>query len=196
MPKPKEFSIMTKDRLMTYTFVALIVLAAISYLSFGLDSLIVALITVGVAVAVDLLLHKVAADSPLNIMSAAVFGLIVALSYTLGLPAMGAGATYPLVATMQGTGIYLFPALISLIGMVLFKKLQKRKRVNPAAAAKLLVLVFMLSVALLPAEHTSMFPSLTSSLALNPADPGDIMAAPAFGLALQQWKYGPRDRHQ
>ena len=186
MPKPKEFSIMTKDRLMTYTFVALIVLAAISYLSFGLDSLIVALITVGVAVAVDLLLHKVAADSPLNIMSAAVFGLIVALSYTLGLPAMGAGATYPLVATMQGTGIYLFPALISLIGMVLFKKLQKRKRVNPAAAAKLLVLVFMLSVALLPAEHTSMFPSLTSSLALNPADPGDIMAAPAFGLALQQ----------
>lgn len=187
MSKPKEYASMTKDKLMTYTFVALVVLTAISFVSFGFDSLIVALISVGVAVGIDLLLHKVVEDSPLNIMSAAVFGLIVALSFSLGLPTMGAGATYPLIITMQGTGLYIFPALISLIGMVLFKKIQGlrgRKLVNPAAAAKLLVLVFILSVALLPSEHTDLFPSLTSALSLNTAAEGQM--APPFGLALQQ----------
>lgn len=184
MSKPKEYSPMTKDKLMTYTFIALAVLTAISVLSFGYDSLIVALIAVGVAVAIDLLLHKVCADSPLNLMSAAVFGLIVALSYTLGLPTMGFETTYPLNMTMQGAGLYIFPTFISMVGMVLFKKLQKRKRVNPAAAAKLLVLVFLLSTALLPTEHTDMFPSLASPLSLNTAPEGSM--APPFGLALQQ----------
>ncbi len=184
MSKPKEYASITKDKLMTYTFIALAVLAAISYLAFGFDSLIVALVAVGVAVGIDLLLHKVAADSPLNIMSAAVFGLIVALSYTLGLPTMGWDTTYPLNETMQGAGLYIYPALISMVGMVLFKKLQKRKRVNPAAAAKLLVLVFLLSVALLPSEHTDMFPSLASPLTLNSFAEGSM--APPFGGAMEQ----------
>jgi electron transport complex protein RnfD len=184
MSKPKEYSPMTKDKLMTYTFVALAVLTAISVLSFGYNSLIVALIALGVAVAIDLLLHKVCADSPLNLMSAAVFGLIVALSYTLGLPTMGFETAYPLNVTMQGAGLFIYPALISMVGMVLFKKLQKRKRVNPAAAAKLLVLVFLLSTALMPSEHTDMFPSLASPLSLNTAPEGAM--TPPFGLALQQ----------
>ena len=184
MSKPKEYASMTKDKLMTYTFIALAVLTAISYLAFGFDSLIVALVALGVAVGIDLLLHKVAADSPLNIMSAAVFGLIVALSYTLGLPTMGWDTTYALNATMQGAGLYIYPALISMVGMVLFKKLQKRKRVNPAAAAKLLVLVFLLSTALLPSEHVDMFPSLASPLTLNSFAEGSM--APPFGGACQQ----------
>jgi electron transport complex protein RnfD len=184
MSKPKEYASMTKDKLMTYTFIALAVLTAISYLAFGFDSLIVALVAVGVAVGIDLLLHKVAADSQLNIMSAAVFGLIVALSYTLGLPTMGWDTTYALNATMQGAGLYIYPALISMVGMVLFKKIQKRKRVNPAAAAKLLVLVFLLSTALLPSEHVDMFPSLASPLSLNNFAEGSM--APPFGGAMQQ----------
>ncbi|MEM2098272.1 MAG: RnfABCDGE type electron transport complex subunit D [Candidatus Bathyarchaeia archaeon] len=183
MSKPKEYSPMTKDKLMLYTFIALAILTAISTLSFSYYSLIVAAISVLVAIAIDLLLHKVTADSQLNIPSAAVFGLIVALSYTLGLPTMGAQATYPTNMTMQGTGIYIFPALISMVGMVLFKKLQGlrgKKLVNPAAAAKLIVLLFIMSVALLPSEHSGMFPSLTSSLSLNSGQPIP------FGPALQQ----------
>jgi electron transport complex protein RnfD len=183
MSKPKEYSWMTKDKLMTYTFIALAILTATSVLSFGYSSIIVALIAVGVALGVDYLLAKVTADSPLNLMSAAVFGLIVSGSYTLGLPAMGVSATYPTNATMQGAGLYIYPALISLVGMVLFKKVQGiggRKYVNPAAAAKLVVLVFLFSVALLPVEHTQMFPVLTSPLSLNAGTPLP------FGLALQQ----------
>ncbi len=186
MSKPKEFSSMTKDKLMLYTFIALAVLTAISVLSFGYNSLIVALVSVGVAVGIDLLLAKVAADSPLNLMSAAVFGLIVALSYTLGLPTQGANATYPTNITMQGAGLYIFPALISMVGMVLLKKIQGlkgRKFVNPAAAAKLLVLIFIMAVALMPAEHPgtnlSMIPSLTTPLSLNSGTPLP------FGLSLQ-----------
>jgi Na+-translocating ferredoxin:NAD+ oxidoreductase RnfD subunit len=86
MSKVEEYSAMTKDRLMIYTFVALLVLVGISAVSFGITSLIIAAIAVLVAVGIDLLLAKVAVDSQMNIMSAAVFGLIVALSYSIGLP--------------------------------------------------------------------------------------------------------------
>jgi electron transport complex protein RnfD len=187
MSKPKEYSWMTKDKLMTYTFIALAALTAISVLSFGYLPIIIALIAVGVAVGIDALLSKVTADSQLNLMSAAVFGLIVTDSYTLGLPTLGvAGTAYPVNITMQGAGLYLFPALISMVGMVLFKKLARikgRKYVNPAATAKLLVLVFLFGVALIPVEHTNMFPSLTSSLSINSMPAGQSIP---FGLALQQ----------
>ena len=53
--------------------------------------LINALIAIGVAVGIDALLHKVASDSELNIWSAAVFGLIVTLSFSLGVPSMAQG---------------------------------------------------------------------------------------------------------
>ena len=101
MSKPKEYSWMTKDKLMTYTFIALLILAVITsllwsqvtpyepatlqpFMNLGLTAAINCIIAVGIAVGVDALLYKVTSDSPLNLMSAAVFGLIVALSYTLG----------------------------------------------------------------------------------------------------------------
>jgi electron transport complex protein RnfD len=173
MSKPKEYSWMTKDKLMLYTLIALAVLAGLSTLTFGFDAIIVALVSVGVALGVDLLISKVAADSTLNLPSAAVFGLVVACSYTLGLPTLGfEGTTYPVNITMQGAGLYIFPALISLIGMAVFKKaFISRKFVNPAATAKLIVLLFLVFVALIPNEHSSMFPSLTSSVSLNGGTP-------------------------
>jgi len=81
---------MTKDLLMQYTFIALCILAAVSFISFGLDSLIISAISVLVAVACDYLLSLVMGKKgPLDTMSAAVFGLIVAMSYSLGMaPAM------------------------------------------------------------------------------------------------------------
>jgi electron transport complex protein RnfD len=185
MSKPKEYSWMTKDKFMLYTLVALAVLTGIAVIPFGYSVVIIALVAVGVALGIDVLLAKITADSPLNLMSAAVFGLVVTNSYTLGLPAMGFAATYPLNVTMQGIGLYVYPALISAVGMVAFKKVQGiggRKYVNPAAAAKLLVLVFLLPVALVPVEHSQMFPPLTTSLGLN----SGIATAPPFGLALQQ----------
>ena len=167
MSKVKEYSGMTKDKLMIYTLGALIVLAAISVITFGIDSIIISVIAVLVAVGVDYLISKVAVDSQLNTASAAVFGLIVALSYSLGSPVV---ATED-IAILAGYGQYLFPAVISAVGLVLFKKIQGiggRKYVNPAAAAKLLVLIFMLAPALMPVDHTML--SLTSSTSLGEPD--------------------------
>ena len=152
MSKVKEYSVMTKDRLMTYTFVALLVLVGVSAISFGITSLIVAAIAVLVAVGIDLLLAKVAVDSQINIMSAAVFGLIVALSYSLGLPTMRTIEALPLTAP----DAYVWVAFISAVGMTLFKKLQGllgRKYVNPAATAKLLVFLPFLDTVLMAKDH-------------------------------------------
>jgi len=154
MSKPKEFSPMTKDKLMTYTFIALLVLTVVSYISFGVTSLIAAALAVLVAVGIDALIHKVTVDSPLNTMSAAVFGLIVALSYTMGKPLMASADVLPLVEP----DAYLYVVLISAVGMVLFKKIQGsagRKFVNPAAAAKLVVLFPFLTTVLIPSDHLS-----------------------------------------
>jgi electron transport complex protein RnfD len=152
MSKLKEYSAMTKDRLMLYTFVALLVLVGVSYLSWGVTPLIISAIAVLVAVGIDLLIAKVAEDSQLNTMSAAVFGLIVALSYSLGLPLMN---TNPLGA-LNEVDSYYFVMFITAVGMVLFKKVQGmagRKYVNPAAAAKLLIFLPFLGTILLPKDH-------------------------------------------
>jgi H+/Na+-translocating ferredoxin:NAD+ oxidoreductase subunit D len=173
MSKPKEYSWMTKDKLMLYTFVALLAIAiitiamwwnvfAVTYvsggtlvqigMSYGLTVLINCLIAVGIAVGIDALLYKVASDSPLNTMSAAVFGLIVSLSYTIGEPIMRSGEVLPLL----GPDSFLYIALITIVGMVLFKKIQglKRKYVNPAAAAKLIVLGLVgIFTVLIPSDH-------------------------------------------
>jgi len=187
MSKPKDYSWMTKDKLMLYTFIALAILTGISTLSFSYTPIIIAVISVGIAVLIDFGLSKLASDSKLNIMSAAVFGLIVTNSYSLGLPTLGAAATYPLNATMQGNGLYFYPALITIVGMVLFKKAlnsKGRKYVNPAATAKLIILVFLFAIALTPVEHTSMIPNLNSALSLNTGPSGSMV--PPFGLAVQQ----------
>ena len=169
MSKVKEYSWMTKDKLMTYTFIALLVLAVVTIvlwwdvqaldvmtlepigMQYGLTVLINCLIAVGIAVGIDALLYKVASDSPLNLMSAAVFGLIVSLSYTIGEPVMRVAEIAPLF----GPDAFAYVALITVIGMVVFKKIQAaRKYVNPAAAAKLVVLGFAgLFTLLLPSDH-------------------------------------------
>jgi H+/Na+-translocating ferredoxin:NAD+ oxidoreductase subunit D len=172
---------MTKDKLMTYTFIALLILAIITailwspitpfstvtnteFMNLGLSVAINCIIAVGIAVAIDALFYKVAADSPLNTMSAAVFGLIVALSYTMGVP--GVATIEASMMPLVGPDSFVYVALISLVGMVLFKKLQGlagRKYVNPAAAAKLLVLLPFLYVIFIPQDH-SLIPSLTTQL--------------------------------
>jgi len=85
-------------------------------------------------------------------MSAAVFGLIVALSYSLGLPTM---ASEP-IGALNAPDAYLWVAFISTVGMVLFKKIQGlagRKYVNPAAAAKLVVFIPFIDTVLLAKDH-------------------------------------------
>ena len=170
MSKPIEYSSMTKDKLMTYTFIALAAIAATTIvlwwgvtprdpltnaevgMQYGLTVLINCLIAVGIAVGIDTLLYKTASDSQLNTMSAAVFGLIVALSYTIGEPSMRVTEVLPLF----GPQAFIYVALITLIGMVLFKKLQGlkgRKFVNPAAAAKLLTLLPFVGSTLLISDH-------------------------------------------
>ena len=154
---------MTKDLLMQYTLLALAVIAFLSYLAFGLDSLIVTLISVGVAIGCDFLLSKVmGSKGPKNTNSAIVFGLIVALSYTLGEPQlMTTGVIYP--GLSEGIEKFLYPAVISAVGLIVFKKIQGlagRKYVNPAAIAKLLLfgLLFLPMFTdvnfLVPTDHT------------------------------------------
>lgn len=169
MSKPKEYSFMTKDKLMTYTFVALLVITVISAAlwsqvttpsgwNLGLTVGIVALIAVGVAVGVDAFLHKIAADSQLNTMSSAVFGLIVALSYSLGVPGMAQASDVVPQDLLSAPQAFIYVAFISLVGLVLFKKLQGgRKLVNPAAAAKFIVLLPFLTTAFLAKDHFATF---------------------------------------
>jgi len=160
MSKMKEFSWMTKNKLMTYTFMALAILAIMSAVAWWPTSIIVSIIAVVVAVALDYLLSLVMKDKgPINTMSAAVFGLIVALSYTLATPSSPLMATYtgtlellPLTAPMA----YVYIAVIVAVGMIFFKKLQGllgRKYVNPAAAAKLVVFLPFLYTVLLTNAH-------------------------------------------
>ena len=182
MSKLKEYSTMTKDKLMTYTFIALLILAIItaviwsqatpidtvthkSLMNLGLTVVIDCIIAVGIAVGIDALLYKVASDSPLNTMSAAVFGMIVALSYSLGIPAMASveESMLPLAAP----NCFFYVALITLIGLVIFKKLaglSGRKYVNPAAIAKILVLIPFLYTVLVPKDHTNNIPTLATHL--------------------------------
>ena len=140
------------------------------YMNLGLTVAINCIIAVAIAVGIDALLYKVAADSPLNTMSAAVFGLIVALSYTLGVPAMASAeeSMLPLVAPQ----CFVYVGLIALLGMVVFKKIQGlagRKFVNPAAMAKLLVLLPFLYVVFIPKDHTTDIPTLATKLDYNGA---------------------------
>jgi len=88
---------------------------------------------------------------PLNTYSAAVSGLIVALSFSSGIPYSSA-SNLMMEPNMQ----YIAVAGISALAMIVFKKIQGllgRKYVNPVAAAKLLVLAPIYSVALVPADH-------------------------------------------
>jgi len=181
MSKPKEYSWMTKDKLMLYTFIALVIIAAVTialwsqitpydlitntpFMNLGLAVAINCVVAVLIAIAIDGFLHVVTADSPMNTLSAAVFGMIVALSYTMGVPGVATveGSMMPLA----GPSSFGYVALITLIGMVIFKKIggiRGRKYVNPAAAAKFIVLLPFLYVVFIPVDHT-LIPSLTTSI--------------------------------
>lgn len=177
---------MSKTRLMTYTFAALLIItivtailwwpennpsaAQISALNLtgvwsmplGALVLIDALIAVGVAVGADALISKVAADAELNTPSAAVFGLIVTLSFSLGVPSMAQATDVMPIDILTAPTVFVYVALISLIGLVLFKKvmgLAGRKWVNPAAAANLLVLLPLVSSVLIVKDHFASFTS-------------------------------------
>jgi electron transport complex protein RnfD len=156
MSKPKEYAWMTQNKLMTYTLVALVILLGVSFFSWGITPLIIAAVAVLVAVGIDTLLAKVTVDSPLNTMSAAVFGLIVALSYSLGEPTMTSMAANLEVLPLTAPYAYVYAALISAVGMTLFKKLQGlagRKYVNPAATAKMLIFLPFLNTVFLALGH-------------------------------------------
>jgi electron transport complex protein RnfD len=166
MPEPRVYSWMTKDVLMKYTFIALCILTAVAFLSWGITSIILSVISVLVAVALDYLLSLVLkAKGPFDMMSATVLGLTVALSYALGIPSQLYREVLPLTAPMA----YIYVALISVVGIVVFEKLQSlsgRKYVNPAATAKLLVFLPFLYEVFLPVEHSQM-PSLTSAIGFS-----------------------------
>ena len=188
MSKPKEFSHMTKDKLMMYTLIALVIIAAVTTIlwwniidykptnppfteqlgwSLGWAVIGNCLIAVGVAVGIDALLYKLTEDSPLNTMSAAVFGMIVALSYSLAIPQVVTVSLVDGALPLVAPDCFVFVALIAMVGMVVFKKVANmggRKLVNPAAAAKLLVLLPFLTTLLLPADHTSGMPKLASPI--------------------------------
>jgi electron transport complex protein RnfD len=185
--KTRKYSWMTKDLYMTYTAGALVILAAISILfwynvtepqgvfpwnNLGLTSGIICLLAVGVAVGLDFLLAKTThGDSPQNTMSALVFGLIVAMSYSIGVPSMASTLGVPEALPLEAPGSFIFVIAIAAIGLVVFKKIQGklgRKYVNPAAAAKLLVTVPFLGSILFPAEH------LTSGVLQMPSLAGPI----------------------
>ncbi len=196
---PHIHGTMTKNRMMQYTFFAILAVTIVSMAlwlnvktpsgwDLGLTVAIGALIAVGIAVAVDLLIGKLASDSEVNTWSAAVFGLIVINCYTLGFPTMAVGLEtgIPVEAPLA----FYYIALISLIGIVIFKKVMSlagRKLVNPAAAAKFLVLLPTLPTTLITAFH------LRTGLLQVPALAGGISASSiingnggaAFGFYLQ-----------
>jgi electron transport complex protein RnfD len=161
---PKEKPAMKKDTLMKYTLVALAVLVGVSALSWWPTSVILAVIAVAVAVGTDYALSLVMkTKGPLNSLSAAVFGLIVALSYTLSNPSSFLMGTYltspqylPELLPTKAPWAFVYVAIIAFVGMIVFKKLQGllgRKYVNPAAAAKLVVFLPFLGTVLLASAH-------------------------------------------
>jgi electron transport complex protein RnfD len=166
---------MSKNRLMQYTFFVILAVTIVSIAlwsqvttpsgwNLGLTAGICALIAVGIAVSVDLLIGKVAADSEVNTWSAAVFGLIVASCYTLGSPSMNTEMGLP----VEAPSAFFYVALISLIGIVVFKKLMSlagRKWVNPAAAAKFLILLPTVTTTLLAVDHLKTGPLQVPALA-------------------------------
>jgi Na+-translocating ferredoxin:NAD+ oxidoreductase RnfD subunit/NAD-dependent dihydropyrimidine dehydrogenase PreA subunit len=183
---------------MTYTFISLVIITAVTVIlwwpvtykgwSLGLTLAIACAIAVVVAVALDYLLSLIMKEKgPLNTMSAAVFGLIVALSYSLGVPAM----VWVEVLAIAAPDAFIYIAIISALGIVVFKKLQGllgRKYVNPAAAAKLLVLLPFLYQILLPKDHLSYIPTLAAHLGYEGDASFATMLQACYGNPILVWE--------
>jgi electron transport complex protein RnfD len=160
-PAPHITGPMSKNHLMQYTFVALLILVGVSFFSFGVTSLMTSAIAVLVAVALDAVIGLgMKRRGPINTMSAAVFGLIVALSYSLGVPAMAQPTDVLPKEVLAAPQAYVYVAIVSALGMIVFKKgqgLLGRKYVNPAATAKLIVLLPFVTTLLLAKGHFALF---------------------------------------
>jgi electron transport complex protein RnfD len=188
---------MSKNRLMQYTFFALLAVTVVSAAlwsqtttvsgwNLGLTVGICAFLAVGIAVGVDLLIGKITTDSEVNTWSAAVFGLIVTCCYTLGSPAMNTEIGLPVEAPLA----FLYVAIISLLGILVFKKLMGlagRKLVNPAAAAKFLVLLPTITTTLIAIDHLKtgplQVPALSGPISALSVISGNGIAS--FGTYLQ-----------
>ncbi len=154
-----------KNKLTKYTIIALSILTAVSVLAWGITPVILVLISVAVAVTLDYVLSLGLKDrGPRSTLSAVVYGQIVALSYTLANTSSFAFGYYlssyyepellPQIAPMA----YVYVAIISAVGMILFRKLQgllPRKYVNAAAAAKLVVFLPFLPRVLFAQGHVN-----------------------------------------
>lgn len=191
-PAPHITTSMSKNRLMQYTFFAILAVTIVSAATWssvitpsgwnlGVTVAVGALIAVGIAVLVDLLIGKVASDSEVNTWSAAVFGLIVINCFSLGFPGMAIGMVNDL--PVEAPFAFYYIALISLVGVVLFKKVMSlagRKLVNPAAAAKFTFFTHYSSDLLTPWHGESlMAPSLAGPI----GNPSDLLPIGGNGLA-------------
>ncbi len=208
---------MSKNRLMQYVFVALLIITVVSIIlwwpitsptskkitdlkltsvwqmSQGLIVVINALIAVGVAVGADALIHAIRSTSKLNTWSAAVFGLIVTCSYSLGVPSIASADPMP-IDFLTAPMAFVYVALISLVGLIVFKKivgLTGRKWVNPAAAAQFIVLLPFISSILLVKDHFASVaaggvgvPSLAGPLGL-----GNAKLAPVAGNGVYSFGF-------
>ncbi len=205
-PAPHIHGSMTKDRMMQFTFIAILAVTIVSAAlwsqvttpsgwNLGLTVAVGSLIAVGLAVAIDFLIGKVTSDSEVNTWSAAVFGLIVINCFSLGYPSMAVYEGTPMEAGLpvEAPLAFYYIALITIIGMVVFKKVASiagRKLVNPAAAAKFLVLIPTLFTTLITSWHLTSgmlaVPSLAGPIG-NPADglPTAANGAASFGAYLQ-----------
>jgi electron transport complex protein RnfD len=143
---------MPKDQWMKYTLIALSIIAVTSIVGFGITALILVLVSVAVAVACDYAVVLASRKkSPSNLYSAAVAGMIVALSFSSGLPYSSATSVLMDIYVQIGAVV-----VISAVTVIVFKRIQGllgRKFVNPAAAAKLLVLAPIYAIALIPEDH-------------------------------------------
>jgi Na+-translocating ferredoxin:NAD+ oxidoreductase RnfD subunit len=188
-PAPHISAPMTKTRLMQYTFFAILAVTVVSAAvmsqvttpsgwNLGLTVAVGALIAIGVAVGIDILIGKLASDSEINLWSAMVFGLIVINCYTLGIPAMNLGTPgIPAEAPLA----FFYIAAISALGMGVFKKVASmagRKFVNPAAAAKFLVLLPVIGSTFMITEHLT---SNAGNMLGVPALAGPISATDIIG---------------
>ena len=174
-PAPHIHGPMTKTRMMQYTFFAILAVMIVSIAlwsqsttqsgwNLGVTLAICCVISVGLAVAIDFLIGKTASDSEVNTWSAAVFGLIVSACYTLGTPAFDTVPGLPVEAPLA----FYYVAIITVLGLVVFKKVMSlagRKLVNPAAAAKFLVLLPSLPATLLAIDHLNSGPLQVPTLA-------------------------------
>ena len=166
--QPKAKAQLTKNIVMKYTLIALTILTFVSAFAWGFTSILLVVVSVVVAISIDFALSKIMKNKGRqNILSAAVFGFIAALSYSLGNPSSFAFSSYlgpyytPELLPITAPWAFAYVALISAVGITFFKKLQgllKRKYVNPAATAKLIVLLPFAQTLILSPAHMDSIP--------------------------------------